>query len=224
MKLAAQALRLSLAVGLTVAASASFADDLVPPPWRLGNASATVQEWDFATPANPSQPDGNIWGSGGGGYVNPFGIPLMNTNSTWLPSFGARTGLYQLNPPNDFLNFEIPNDGDPNDQKDMWIQITSLAPGSTFVPSVDIIAPGFSGPATLVQQQFLADGFIHSVWQVHMPICPTFERVLVTNQSPTQMFVDQVVIDTICNPVPEPATLAACGTAGLAFLRRRRKK
>lgn len=210
---------MALAVG-TVA----FADDYNPPSWRLGNASATVQEWDFNTPSQPLAPDGNTWGSGGSGFVNPFGTPLMTTNASWAASIGTRNGIYQLTQPADVMSFDIPNHFGSNDVKDIWIQVTFLDPTGGF-PAVGIVSSSFTGPATFVSSQATADGFTQATWSARFGPCPQNEVIQIAGHLPGAIvFVDQVVIDTICNPVPEPSSLAILGAGAIAVVRKRRRK
>src|SRR4051794_4404068 len=87
---------------LTLTAISAYADDITPPPWRLSNATATVQEWDFNSPTLPLAPDGGTWGSGGGGYVNPWGTPTLSTSTaaSWSASMFGRSGVYTFASPN----------------------------------------------------------------------------------------------------------------------------
>ena len=211
---------LTLIVGWAFTAQA---DDLNPPPWRLSGPDATVQEWDFKTPTKPLAPDGNIWGSGGGGFVNPFGTPQLTTGTTspWTPSFAGRSGVYTLASPNDVIDFGIPNEPSGQGQKKMWIQISTFNGGTIFTPDVFISSSSFNGPATVVGSFFMADGWQHITYSVDMNTCPEFEQVHITNFSPVVMGIDEVVIDTIC--VPEPCTVVALGAAAFALVRRRRR-
>lgn len=214
----------SLAV-LGLSTMLAHADDFAPPPWRLGNASATVQEWDFTTPNVNLAPDGATWGSGGGGYVNANGVPTFdNSNGTWFPNQFGRNGVWEIGG-NQGMGFTIPNDGpDQTETKDVYIQLTSFAAGTTLVPDVFIGSPAYTGPATLVSSVMLTDGWTHSVWDTKMPWCPAFERILINNTTPVVMDVDQVVVDTICNPTPEPMSMLAMGAGFAGLIARRRKK
>lgn len=215
-------------------AATSLADDLFPAPWRAANPSWTIQEWDFVTPAVPLAPDGGTWGSGS--EVNPFGTPLfIPFAGFWLPTVGGasdpffgdpRDGVYVVDPHIPGLSFEIPNVPDaPDDHfKEIWFQLTwtsTEAPGT--IPSPDVLL--FTGEAfTLVGETHLSDGWIHSVYSATLDDCPPIEIIDIVNASSAFIGIDQVVIETICLPVPEPATMAALGLGALALVRRKAKR
>ena len=72
-------------------------------------------------------------------------------------------------------------------------------------------------------QTALPNGWTHELTQWTFPACPGVERVTIfPSLAGAQEFVDQVVIDTLCAPVPAPGAAALLGIAGLVTLRRRR--
>lgn len=219
-------LRALAAVALGLSAVPAIADDFNPPPWRLSNPSATVQEWDFNTSAQPLQPDGSNWGSGGGGYVNPNGAPSFDfTTGAWAPVWFGRSGVWVLPGGAPDMWFTIPNHAHTNGVKKLWMQITWLGvQGSPFDPVVEVSAPNYFGTMNPLSSIQLADGWTHSTYTLDIQGCPPFERIRIANPWPVALSFDQVVVDTICIPVPEPATMAAMGIGTAALLRRRRSK
>ncbi|MBS1723211.1 MAG: PEP-CTERM sorting domain-containing protein [Armatimonadetes bacterium] len=212
--------KLQLTVVGLLLGSIALADDLNPPPWRGSNASATTQEWDFTTGNSPIAPDGNTWGSGGGGYVNPFGVPqFLGATGGWNANKLGRQGVWDMTS----MDFLIPNDGSgPQDHKDLWIQISYLAQGTNFSPDVYVQSANFQGQLVNTNTILMADGWFHSTYQITMTECPPFERIHFNSTSPVIMAVDEVVIDTYCYPVPEPCSLVALGIGGAALMVRRR--
>lgn len=200
------------------------ADDTTPPPWRLSNATATVQEWDFNTSTLPLAPDGGTWGSGGGGFVNPWGTPQLTagTSAPWNATANGRNGVYSFAGPNQLIKFDIPNWFSATVPKDMWIQASFFAAGTALTPDVFISSAAFTGPATLVNQSTMSDGWTHANYSVHMASCPSTEQITFVNNTPVVMNLDEVVVDTICAPVPEPASMAILGIGVAALIRRKR--
>lgn len=223
-------LLLALLVTSSVLPTFGRADDLAPPTWRLGNPSATVQEWDFVAPGG-GLPDGSTWGSGGPGFVNPFGPPVLVPTAPWLPAFGPpfagpRSGVYELPGPGADLLFEVPNHGHPGGLKDIRVQISWLSPAVTGpAPFLDVTALGATFPMTPGGTVMMADGWMHSYYDITLPFCPSLETFKIFNPLTSGAFwIDQVVIDTICHPVPEPATMVALALGAAAFVARRRRR
>ncbi len=210
----------ALALGMGVVGSA-LADDLRPPPWVRGTPGTTAQEWDFFTPAVPLPPDGNSVPT-----FNPFGPPALDSapGSTWLPTFAGRVGVWEVHPGGS-LNFRIPNLFNPTFVKDLWLQVTYFGP----TPVDSVTVPGLPpfGPGAFIGEIPMGGGWIHRTVSYQIFPQPDLEFVSLMNQSPTgqSICIDQVVIDTRCRPVPEPATFATMGVglAALVGIRRRRK-
>lgn len=196
-----------------VSASWAVADDLNPPTWR-GQPHSTFQHWTFP-PNNPSgQPDE---------WVNPNGTPIMSTtdNAQYFAEFGGRIGVWGF-PGDNHLRFDVPNHDNPDAAyKVIWVQVTWFGAG---LPGVDGITSSET-PLNLVGDPHtiqLADGWFHTTWELTVKECPDFETIWVRNLNPTgaPLYIDQVVIDTICVPAPASGLLAL---AGLVFAGRRRR-
>lgn len=206
--------RRCLAVVLLAAAAAAHADDLSPPPWRLGPGT-TVQHWDFSSGPTGFAPDA-------GPLHNPYGPPVMSpaVGTNWLPAAFGRNDVWQI--ANGSLSFLVPNTGNQNNQKELWLQVTYFGNSPAGGPNYSVAGPG--GPFTQLGSQTTAlpGGWTHELTRWNIGTCPPFERVaILPNFAGVQVLIDQVVIDTICQ-VPTPGALALLGLAGIAAVRRRR--
>lgn len=197
-----------------VSASWAVADDLNPPPWR-GQPHSTFQHWTF--PPTNSSGSPTEWS-------NPNGTPNMSAsdNSQYFPEFEGRTGVWGF-PGGNHLRFDIPNNDNPDAiYKLVWVQVTWFGaglPGVEGTTSNDTPLGLIADPQTIQ----LPDGWFHTTWLFSVKECPDFEIVFLGNTNPTgaPLYIDQVVIDTICI-VPAPAT-GMLALAGLVVAGRRRR-
>lgn len=193
-------IRLALA-GLAVALAATHitaADDLAPPWWR-GLPGSTWQHWDFSAGPGGGPPDA--------GSFNPYGVPILTplAHAFWLPVAppppgpSPRADVWFINGPAG-LFFDVPNSPQPKPQKWIRIQVTFL----DVIPDVFILLPGggggFLGAPNVTTP--LPDPWIHAYWDVVLPFNPPMESILIGAPLGGNIFVDQVVIDTICIPAP----------------------
>lgn len=208
------------------AAMPAMAGDQFPPPWPrtdtagLPVTGVTYQCWTFPTPFNPAPPDQGWWNPHGQ-PLGPRIIPGGPVLPEWLPEFGGRFGVWCLNP-GDMLEFDIPNwFMPPPHEKEIWVQVKHLGP-----VRVDVIFPSPTGPATV--PAFPAAGgpigppgtpWEETAFHTILPYCPEFETIKIT--ALTQIYIDQVCIDTWCR-IPAPGAAALLGMGGLVAMRRRR--
>jgi hypothetical protein len=76
--------------------------------------------------------------------------------------------------------------------------------------------------ATIINQQLLANNWIHEVWKITATYNPDFEWFEFGNWDPGMgIYIDQIVIETLCY-VPEPATMVLLGLGSLLMIRRKR--
>ncbi len=205
---------LALAAALCARA---HADDLSPPPWRF-NPGTTVQHWDFSAGAGGGAPDALP-------LNNIYGTPMLTTSppTTWLPTLAGRNDVWGIF--GGSLDFDVPNTGVATHQKDLWLQITFLPNAAIPFPTITVgstagLFTQIGGPVYTP----LANGWVHELTQWHNPICPSTERVSITAGIPgATFFIDQVVIDTQCYPVPTPGAASLISLAGLYAARRRRR-
>ncbi|MCE9619238.1 MAG: hypothetical protein K8R92_04950 [Planctomycetes bacterium] len=209
---------ISASIVVFISVMPTFADDLAPPTWR-GGAGTTFQHWDFSAGPGGGAPDGlPPWN-------NANGIPNLTASggpTNWLSSFAGRNDVWQVNA-NNILTFDIPNFGVQTHQKDLVLQVTYF----DLAPTIGIgqLVMGPNGFFTQVGSSVitsLGGGWVHEVSVWNASKCPPFEHVQITPPVPgTTSFVDQVVIDTRCYPVPTPGALALAGIGGLISRRRR---
>lgn len=183
--------------------------DYNPAPWR-GAPGTTVQSWSFDNDSNPTEPDT---------YTNPNGIAsLQITNgfpkTYWKPEDLGHDGVWKFE---DEIIIDIPNYPDPNPYKEIWLQITFYAkggiepdlitlPGSDFMYLTDI---------TPVDNYYYNATFIGTM----MPNPPD-EQIYIMPRDCT-LYVDELVVDTIC--IPEPISIALFSIGALAIFRKKNK-
>ncbi|MCA9299640.1 MAG: hypothetical protein KDA28_11270 [Phycisphaerales bacterium] len=205
-------------VTLSMSSCLALGDDLSPPPWR-GSAGTTFQHWGFDQPGSVGPPDN--------GLHNPYGTPLFKPDpgATWDPvdPSGQRFGTYVIQQ-NQMLNFEIPNDGQPNGQKELWLQYVFTTIDG-FVPQSSVLDTSSGTPFTLLSSTAtdLGGGLYHVLDVFTLGSCPPSELVRLapgTINSPA--WIDQVVVDTRCVTIPAPGALGLLGIGGLMTTRPRR--
>lgn len=189
--------------------SAVFADEFYWPTWR-GQPGTTYERWEFPTNANPSAPDV---------FTNPYGMPSFSVTPSatthYWSSFEGRQGVWKFE---DFMYLDIPNNPVPNDTKLVWLQFTYYAAGGSrpIVYSnppeslIDVVYP----PTLVPGSTF----WYHTAIQLTLHPNPAFEQITIEPMDCT-LYVDEIVVDTICFPEPTTALMLVLPT--LALLRRR---
>ena len=209
---------------LTVLALPVLADDVAPPPWSGGAPGSLFAEWD-------------TWG-GHPGLMAPdqwfHNIPHTVTapvatgpHATSRPSVGEPNERFDVMEvtAHDGLMFHLDNWDQRNPEKLIRIQITYRSGGGEPIgfnvwPSLDPVGEGLFIPAVpfLIDPRDLQGEWLTGVYDFTMVPNPEAETIGL-KFSDYPVFVDQVVIDTIC--VPEPASIALLAMGGLALLRKR---
>lgn len=193
----------AILAGVTTAS----ADDLYPPDWRHDPGS-TYQAWEFSTNANPAIPDE---------LLNPYGDPTAAIAGSfpytrWKSEDMGHQGVWTFE---DYMLLTIPNNPVPNELKLIQIQITFYADaGST--PEI-LTLPEF-GELDEIHKIQIDDYYWHGTYLLSIEPNPDSEQIYILPRDCT-LYVDELVVDTIC--IPEPATALLLLVPGIALLRRR---
>ena len=169
--------------------------DLDPPDWR-GHERSTYQFWDFSTADLAPLPED--------GYENPFGpLPadVQPASGIWYSEKDGHFGVFPLSG-----NIYVPiyNFPEPWDQKIIQVQLTWLSK-TDGVPQIEAMGDDgvwMDGVHIAEKDVVLDQGWMHSTYLVILQPNPTQETVHIFGD----IYIDDLVIDTLC--IPEPATLA----------------
>lgn len=198
-------------------AAPALADDLFPPDWR-GDPNTTFQHWTFSYPQG--DPSGYPMGPWLPEYSNnPYGQPAIQTyyhDEQWFDVYQGRQGV--VDPWANNVYISLPNVPEPNDWKYVYFQITywPLDDNGTPTAPMGLYTDPAAANQYMINQLTLPDGWIYESWQFEIPGNPPFETL--GFMTGNDLYIDQIVVDTLC--IPEPASMLLIAIAGL-FLRRR---
>ena len=193
-------------VGVVTANCSAVLLDLNIPDWR-GDDGTTYQEWDFLTDANPTEPDA---------YLNDYGVPSASVggdNSYWLQEDYGHEGVWVVS--NDAITVTIPNVDVENPYKEIWLQIVYW---ENYAPLIST-SPA-AGSITLIDEQTLASGYTYAAYSIIIEPNPDME-VITIEPHECVVYIDSLIIDTIC--VPEPMTIGFLGLGGALLAMKRRR-
>jgi hypothetical protein len=187
-----------------------MADEFYWPDWR-GDPGSTHQRWEFGTNANPTPPTV---------YENPYGIPeaslTVSTATRYWATWQGRQGVWKFE---DFMYLDIPNTQIPNPTKLVWIQFTYYSDGGN--TPVIWSDPPEALPFEVIYGPTLVGGstyWWHTALLLTIEPNPSFEQITIEPMDCT-LYIDEVVVDTLCFPEPAAALLLALP---MVVIRRRR--
>ncbi len=202
---------LGLAVVLfVVTAATAVADDLLPPDWRGGDNS-TLQIWEFLTDDNPASPtvDQNPFGTAQATIYGEWEFP--NRDTFWVSDDLGHEGVWYVG---GSMSLEIPNDPAVRPMKMIRMQITYDGGYTTPEPQPWIVVEAPDGEEVgeleLIQQISLDETYVHDTYDLVIEPNPSSEVIWIQPRY-SQVYIDQIVVDTIClpDPAPEPSTLVS---------------
>jgi uncharacterized protein (TIGR03382 family) len=144
-----------------------------------------------------------------------------SVGAVWLPAINGRNDVWAI--AGGSLSFNVPNTGNQNHMKNLWLQVTYFGAAPTGGPGYSVAGPsGLFSPVGGPLVTALPGGWFHELTQWSTPVCPPFERVTIfPGATGAQLYIDQVVIDTQC-VIPSPGSASLLALGGLVALRRRR--
>ena len=195
--------------------SATIVNDNAP-FWR-GDDNTTSQAWEFTDGSNPAIAEV------GAPWDNPYGTPTAEIRGfmdleAWYPEYQGEDGVWglaQITP----IDLIIPNTDNtgPDTWKEIWLQITYLDPyGDGYNLPIDV-APDFDS-LTRVSHQQLASGYWHDTYSI-IVIPNPLEETITLRTIQCVLYIDEIIVDTIC--IPEPMTVALLGLGGLLLCRKK---
>ena len=213
--------RVALLCAATIAAltlNSALAEDYNPPTWR-GDPGTTRQQWEFTTfdgtPGSYNLVPPDLFSSNPAIDAGTFSVDYDPPDTDWVPLWQGATGVWRVESPGN-ITLELPNFDDDNPLKEIWMQITFAAENDED-PWVST-SPVYTPPITVTDK--VANGDYWNVtYHITIEPNPASETIWIQPVGCT-LYVDQIVVDTICTP--EPASVMLLGLGAIGLLRRRK--
>jgi hypothetical protein len=205
---------------LCVYSAQAWADDIYDIPWQRFQGRTTYQHWSFGTFNYDTNNDNWPPDAWYGPHEPGLGDNGLGWQEEW---YEGRNGVYIVD-----LKFEVDIDNYPSDinsQKVAYIQVVWHINGPIGLPSLS--AEGTDGApdmsVSIVQEEILdgpGSGWVYTCFEMTIEPNPQYETIEIAPQEfGGRLYIDQLVIDTIC--IPEPAGMFLLGLGSILAMSRR---
>lgn len=192
----------------------------IAPSWRdVSNSSTTYAVWEFGTSGTAGY-GGSYYYDGADSGWNVNGTPELVVNPLlgWFLTLDEATGVWGLS---GHISATIPNTSVTGAGTSKLIQVQLAWESETAeqgVPTVYVNAEGICYDVSIPNEEII-NGWTYTTYFVKLATNPTIENIEINGK----IYVDSLIIDTIC--IPEPATLGmmSAGVMVLYLLRGRMK-
>jgi hypothetical protein len=190
------------------------------PSWRdENNSNTTYAVWEFGTPGTAGYGGSYHYdGADSGWNVNDEPELVVNPLLGWFSTLDGATGVWGLS---GHISAIIPNTSVTGAGTSKLIQVQLAWESETAeqsVPTVYVNAEGICYDVSIANEEII-NGWTYTTYFVELATNPIIENIEINGK----IYVDSLIIDTIC--IPEPATLGIMGIGAIVlYLLRERMK